>query len=229
LRQTLGRIWCPIKGVLCKDLGENHFLFTFLQAAGKKRALEEGPWMFGKDLVVMVDYDAMKTIEEMDFSFIPIWIRVMKLPLGMMTRATGEAIGEEIGTFMCMDLDDNDSVVGRFLRIKVRLDVRKPLMRGVTVCVGKEEKPLWCPVEYEFLPDFCYTCGIIGHTDRSCEVQIPKGEAQQFSRKLRCIPERRRMEEGSSDRNSGGAFCPIMEVWWRGTRIFGDEEKLWSL
>jgi len=44
------------------------------------------------------------------------------------------------------------------------LDVRKPLMRGVTVCVGKEEKPLWCPVEYEFLPDFCYTCGIIGHT-----------------------------------------------------------------
>jgi len=28
--------------------------------------------MFGKDLVVMEDYDAMKTIEEMDFSFIPI-------------------------------------------------------------------------------------------------------------------------------------------------------------
>jgi len=46
------------------------------------------------------------------------------------------------------------------------------------VCVGKEEKPLWCPVEYEFLPDFCYTCSIIGHTDRSCGVQIPKGEAQ---------------------------------------------------
>ena len=72
MRQTLGRIWCLIKGVLYKDLGENHFLFTFLQAAGKKRVLEEGPWMFGKDLMVMVDYDAMKTIEEMDFSFIPI-------------------------------------------------------------------------------------------------------------------------------------------------------------
>jgi len=102
----------------------------------------------------------------------------MTLPLGMMTMATGEAIGDEIGTFMCMELDENDSAVGRFLRIKVRLDVRKPLMRGVNVCVGEEEKPLWCPVEYEYLPDFCYTCGIIGHTDRSCGVQIPKGEAQ---------------------------------------------------
>jgi hypothetical protein len=28
LERTLGRVWCPIKGVVCKDLGENHFLFT---------------------------------------------------------------------------------------------------------------------------------------------------------------------------------------------------------
>ena len=204
LKQTIGRIWCPIKGVLCKDLGENHFLFTFLQAAGKKRALEDGPWMFGKDLVVMIDYDEMKTIEEMDFSFIPIWVRVMKLPLGMMNKATGEAIGGEIGEFMAMDLDEDNSAVGRFLHIKVRLDIRKPLMRGVTVCVGKEEKTLWCPVEYEFLPDFCYTCGIIGHTDKVCETQLKKGEPQQFSKKLRCIPEKRRVEEGSGGRFGGG-------------------------
>jgi hypothetical protein len=38
-------------------------------------------------------------------------------------------------------------------------------MLGVMLCVGKEEKLLWCPVVYEFLPDFCYTCGIIGHID----------------------------------------------------------------
>ena len=27
LASALGRIWCPIKGVGCKDLGENHFFF----------------------------------------------------------------------------------------------------------------------------------------------------------------------------------------------------------
>jgi hypothetical protein len=37
LAQALGSIWCPIKGVVCKDLGENHFLFTFLQATGKRK------------------------------------------------------------------------------------------------------------------------------------------------------------------------------------------------
>ena len=30
LEMSLGHVWCPIKGVECKDLGENWFLFTFL-------------------------------------------------------------------------------------------------------------------------------------------------------------------------------------------------------
>ncbi|PUZ69703.1 hypothetical protein GQ55_2G132000 [Panicum hallii var. hallii] len=72
LTQALGRIWCPIKGGMCKHLGENHFLFTFLQASGKRRALEDDPWMFGKDLPVMVDFDEAKSIEEMEFKVIPI-------------------------------------------------------------------------------------------------------------------------------------------------------------
>jgi hypothetical protein len=72
LAHALGRIWCPIKGVICKDLGENRFLFTFLQASGKRRALEDGPWMFGKELVVMMDFGESKSIEEMDFVFLPI-------------------------------------------------------------------------------------------------------------------------------------------------------------
>ncbi|CAO2149240.1 unnamed protein product [Urochloa humidicola] len=203
LGQALGRIWCPIKGVGCKDLGENHFLFTFHQAAGKRRALEDGPWMSGKDLVVMADYDGSKTVEEMEFNFIPIWVRVFKLPLGLMHRAMGEAIGGEVGEFMEMDKEEDDTTVGRFLRIKVKLDIRKPLMRGVTVQVEKEdggERPVWCPLVYEYLPDFCYTCGLIGHTDKQCEKKLGKGEVQQFSKALRFLPDKRRFEESVGDR-----------------------------
>jgi hypothetical protein len=49
-------------------------LFTFHQPSGKRRALEEGPWMFGKDLVVMVDFDESKALEELVLAFIPIWV-----------------------------------------------------------------------------------------------------------------------------------------------------------
>lgn len=142
---------------------------------------------------------------------IPIWIRVMKLPCGMMNRCTGKAIGDEVGTFLEMDMDENCTAVGRFLRIKIRLDIRKPLMRGVTVMIGKEEKALWCPLEYEFLPDFCYSCGIIGHTNKICEKEVMKGELPPFNKQLRCIPSKKRSDDGYGDRGIGGR----LQLGWR--------------
>jgi hypothetical protein len=75
-------------------------------------------------------------------------------------------------------------------------------MRGVTLDLGEseEEKKLWCPLSYEFLLDFCYTCGLIGHTNRMCETQLKKGEPQQYTRALRFILERRRPRESSGSR-----------------------------
>ncbi|KAI4987167.1 hypothetical protein ZWY2020_019967 [Hordeum vulgare] len=64
LESTLGMCWCPMKGVVCKDLGDNIFLFTFGQESGKRKAVEEGPWWYGKELIVMEDFDPMKLIED---------------------------------------------------------------------------------------------------------------------------------------------------------------------
>jgi hypothetical protein len=83
------------------------------------RALENGMWMFGKGLVIMIDFDATKLIEEMEFTSIPIWIRFFKLPIGMMHKTMGEAIGGEVGEFMEMVKDEGGTTVGRYLRIKV--------------------------------------------------------------------------------------------------------------
>src|SRR5438132_7211447 len=91
-----------------------------------------------------------------------------------------------------MEASEDDSIIGRVLRVKVRWDIRKPLMQGVTMLVGEEEKEKWCELAYEYLPDFCYTCGRIGHTDKVCVVQLKEGDMQQFNRKLRYIPEKRR-------------------------------------
>lgn len=53
LETALGRAWCPFKGTECKDLGMNRFLFVFREEAGKRKALDGGPWMFNKKLLVI--------------------------------------------------------------------------------------------------------------------------------------------------------------------------------
>ncbi|XP_073360072.1 uncharacterized protein [Aegilops tauschii subsp. strangulata] len=191
---SLGKCWCPLKGVDCKELDENIFLFTFKQESGKRKALEDGPWMFDNDLVVMVDYVPSKRIEQYVFDEVPVWFRVFGLPLGKMEEEMAEEIGNLVGKYMEMDSGVDGSAVGRFLRIKVRMPINKPIMRGVALDeesesdeeIGrkhegdKDKERSFCHFEYEYLPDFRYICGIIGHVDKACSTKLKKGEKAQY-------------------------------------------------
>lgn len=66
---------------------------------------------------------------------------------------------------------------------------------------GAEEKEKWCPFAYEFLSDFCYTCGHVGHIDKVCDIRMEKGEPQPFSRSLRYIPEKKKGESTEAGRS----------------------------
>jgi hypothetical protein len=196
IQQTLGRIWCADRGMIYKEMGDNLFLFHFNHQSGERRALEDGPWMAGHSLLVMVKYDGKCMLESMEFNHILIWIRVSGLPMGMMNKKVAEIIGEDIGQFLDVDAEENGSAASRYLRIKVRIDIHQPLRRGVTIEIeGEEEEKRWCPKEYEFLPKFCYSCGIIGHTDMMCAVGTTAGEIRQYNKKLCVLPPRWRFSE----------------------------------
>ncbi|KAL3518253.1 hypothetical protein ACH5RR_020842 [Cinchona calisaya] len=38
--------------------------------------------------------------------------------------------------------------------------------------VRLEEKTVWFNFKYERCPDFCYHCGIVGHSERSCKFRL---------------------------------------------------------
>jgi hypothetical protein len=205
IAQTLGKIWCPIKGIKCKELGNNFFLITFLQSGGKRRALEEGPWDFGGDLFLVKEYEGSSSLEDLEFHTTPCWVRVMKLPLGLMNKATGLAIGESLGTFLEVETEEDEVAIGLFLRVKVLLDIHKPLQRGVIMELNEKGDKIWCPVVYEFLPNFCYICGRLGHTDKSCDIKSSREKRRPYSGDLRIVPSRRRSLEENRGRGSDGS------------------------
>lgn len=96
--------------------------------------------MFSNELLIMADLDESKAIEEIEFFYIPIWIRVLMIPIGLINKETRNAIGNSVGEFLEVEEDDGVVAVGKYLRVKIMLDVRKPLMRGVTMKVGKVEQ-----------------------------------------------------------------------------------------
>ena len=66
----------------------------------------------------------------------------------------------------------NDSESGvqwiRCLRVRVRIDVAKRLVRGKKITIeGGESR--WVQFKYERLPNFCYRCGLLSHTLKDCQ------------------------------------------------------------
>jgi hypothetical protein len=142
-------------------------------------------------LLIVVDFDASKRLKELEFNYAPVWICGFDLPLGMMNKATGEAIGDKDGRALEVDVDENGLAPGAYLWVKVQLDVRKPLMRGVMLDKNDDGEGEWCPIQYEFLPNFCYGCGMLGHVERECDDYVGKDVEPQFGDWMRASPTRK--------------------------------------
>lgn len=171
------------------------------------------------ELLVMGDFDETKCLDDIDLSYFPIWVRVSKIPMGLMTREVGEKIGKKIGKVLRIDGDRDNNAIGRFLRIKVKLDIRKPLMRGVTISVGEQVRKIWCPLSYEFLPNFCYMCGCLSHNGKACSIKLKKDEKAQWGEGLRYMPPKRRSNNKTqySRQDGGNKF--------QGPNDYGNHEK----
>lgn len=68
-----------------------------------------------------------------------------------------------------MEINDTTSIgLARSVRIKVLIDLKKPLKRGTRIRIDTSE-PCWIPTTYERLPSFCYWCGKSGHSFKDCD------------------------------------------------------------
>ena len=86
-----------------------------------------------------------------------------------MIHEVGEDIGNGIGQFVKVDVPENGLGRGRYLRIRVDVDVSLPLLRG-KILERADGSSFWVDFQYEDLPTFCYRCGCLGHGGNECIV-----------------------------------------------------------
>lgn len=84
------------------------------------------------------------------------------------SKQIGRKIGESLGTVLEVDLPDDECEWGEFMRVRVCLDVSKPLLRGKQLSLGST-RHYWVRFFYEHLLEFYYMCGWIGHQQRDCK------------------------------------------------------------
>ena len=167
LRKNMRMLWKPNKGVQISKIDGDLFLVEFGDGRDKKRVIEMCPWSYEKQLVLIQDFKGELTPKEIDIRWAPFWIQIYNLPLKCRTKETEWAIGSSLGLVMDVDVPKSGVQWGKCLRVRVRINATKQLVRGKKITIeGGENR--WVSFKFERLPNFCHRCGLLNHTLKDC-------------------------------------------------------------
>ena len=105
------------------------------------------------------------------FDSVTFWIQLHNVPEHCLTQATGEVVGNTIGALVQVADSEDDGEGGEFLRVRVVVDIKKPLPRCCKLW-SEGEHVGWALLKFERLPNFCYWCGKVTHGENDCDVWL---------------------------------------------------------
>jgi hypothetical protein len=157
--------WGNPHGLVLNLAGNNLFVVEFRTKMDKERVVDRPPWVV-KHAVLLQDFNVDQRPNEMVFNGLKIWAQIINLPFGYMHKRWGALIAGSLGikgSTPIVDCDDTGRCWGSFMRVRVEVDINKPLLWGVTVFFQRRKAIEWFEVQYEHLPHYCFSCGIVGH------------------------------------------------------------------
>ncbi|KAH9783363.1 hypothetical protein KPL71_009281 [Citrus sinensis] len=167
LKAVLQQVWRTFKEVKIESVGNNIFMFKYVEEADKKRVLKGEPWHFDTVLIVLAEPRGIGEVAKQSFTHTSFWVQIRNVLLACMDKEFLQDLGRKIGSVEEVQIDDNGDCIGEFARIRVSINITQSLEK-ILFLKQEGETDILMPVVYERLPNFCYCCGVIGHQYKEC-------------------------------------------------------------
>ncbi|KAH1098566.1 hypothetical protein J1N35_015487 [Gossypium stocksii] len=161
------------RGVHIKDLGDKRFLFQFYHVMDLERVLKGSPWTFNNHLLILHKFQCRDDPFKVPLFRASFWVQVYDVPIGLFLESLAIRLGNFIGEFLEYDGLTLGKENRNYLRLRVNIDVRKPLKRRKKILFYG--KCSYVEFKYERLSLFCFFCGRLGHNDSFCEAKMALG------------------------------------------------------
>ncbi|CAI0551224.1 unnamed protein product [Linum tenue] len=183
------------------DLNNSTFLVNFSEEKDYLNALTGGPWVILDHYLVVHQWSHTFRTSDKPHRSVVAWVQLPELPIHFYHREVLFALGNLLGRTVKLDYHTEHMERGKFARIAVELDMNKPLKTRIRL------DGFWQQVVYENLPEICFECGHIGHTESTCPTLIrpPTAEPQ-----IQLINQESPPENSSAEPPAG--YGPWMQV-----------------
>ncbi|XP_019167797.1 PREDICTED: uncharacterized protein At4g02000-like [Ipomoea nil] len=160
----MASVWKPKKGMIAREVSTNLFLFYFVHELDIQKVLNEGPWSYEQSLLLLKQIEPNTPPHGIHLTHADFWVQAYNIPTGMRTTKTAKMVGAFIGSFISANISILEGLWKDFMRVRVRMDVSKPLNRKMRV-KPSSGYPFYIEFKYERLPTFCFLCGLIGQNE----------------------------------------------------------------
>lgn len=135
-QRLMPKIWGIEGKVQIKKSGKNVFICKFKSRKAKKRLVDNDLWIYDKAVLIFDELKGDKEISSLEFRYVSFWFHFHKLPVVCMNRKYAAALANSVGTFVKSEEEEEGRFSGESLRVKVKVDVTKPLRRLTRIKVG---------------------------------------------------------------------------------------------
>ncbi|XP_030926558.1 uncharacterized protein LOC115953166 [Quercus lobata] len=204
LKSTLRSAWKMGSDLQIVDVGNNVLQFKFSSEYQLQWVEKNGPWNFDNNLLLLCRWRRGLSSTNITFTHSPFWVQIWGLPFELMAEEVCRDLGNSLGRFIETDRRSGQTDQAKFMRVRVDLQLDKPLRRGGRIASVEGEK-FWVSFRYERLPTFCFHCGRLGHDLKHCqEISNNQSSSNQYGDWLRAQGSSKTGGDRSRSTSSGG-------------------------
>lgn len=153
--------------------GEGFMFFFFDNTDSCESVLEGRPWYVGNQLLLLKRWKRMMKLTKESVSQIPIWAKLLNVPMDYWDFEGLSRIASFIGTPLFMDHLTSSGTRISFARVCVEVSVESVIPESFVVKLGDEVVEI--RVEYQGIPIKCENCMVFGHDTKNCiKYQVAK-------------------------------------------------------
>lgn len=149
--------------------GTSDIHLCFFHKMDLQKVVEGGPWSFEQSMLVLYQLKENEDPHNIRLQELEIWVQVYDVPRGCLSENILKNVGMALGRYIKMEPLNLGGTWKQYLRIRVAMNVEKPLKRRMKL---KRDGGNWSWInfKYERLGTFCFVCGILGHSERDCNI-----------------------------------------------------------